>query len=129
MLNKQQYARLVNDHRASLIKLVSRLKEGSAVSKSKDITDNAIRCGYVQKRTSPPGSVMSEWVLEKSAPQWACRSAFDILIELGWVPKTDTEKAVCARYVVMNNHPLDDWEEILGHWLTLAKNISTSKNE
>ena len=100
--NKKKLAQVVNIHRANLIKLYSLHFESSATQAIKKITTRAVEEAYVAHRSPPPGEVIKSWVIESRAPQWACRATFDLLIELDWLPKTDIEKAIAARFLLLN---------------------------
>ena len=120
--NKKKLAQVVNTHRASLIKLYSLHFEGSATKAIEQITTRAVDRSYVAHRSPPPGEVIKSWVIESRAPQWACRSSFDLLIELNWLPNTDIEKAITARFLLLNDYPINEsWKVLLGEWLELAK--------
>jgi hypothetical protein len=50
-----------------------------------------------------------------------------LLIELDWLPNTDIEKAITARFLLLNDYPINEsWKVLLGEWLELAKQ---AKNE
>ncbi|MEZ9184834.1 hypothetical protein AB4151_03225 [Vibrio splendidus] len=120
--NKKKLAQVVNTHRASLIKLYSLHFEGSATQAIEQITTRAVDRSYVAHRPPPPGEVIKSWIIESRAPQWACRASFDLLIELDWLPNTDIEKAITARFLLLNDYPINEsWKVLLGEWLELAK--------
>lgn len=121
MYTKPAFARMVNSHRAILLKHYSIVAPGTSTEKIQTLTLHANRHAYVSRRTAPPGRAMSEWVIKNEAPQWACRAAFDLLLTFGWKPITDKDIAVTARYLLLNNHPIDThWKELLGTWLEIA---------
>ncbi|ENL3888467.1 TPA: hypothetical protein I6W77_003135 [Vibrio cholerae] len=124
-VNKRSFARLVNANRAILIKYYSLLKSGTQLELSTSITDHAIKSNYIPPRVPPPGSALKTWYCDNSAPQWACRAAFDLLIQLDWTPTNETERAIAARYLTLNNHNItQQWQDILGEWLTIAQTIN-----
>ncbi|MBF4327759.1 hypothetical protein EAY16_20990 [Vibrio anguillarum] len=87
----------------------------------KALTAHAVSTWYINTRPSPPGETLKEWVMNKNPPQWACRAAFDLLLVEGWKPQTNTEKAIAARYLVLNQHIIsNEWRQHLGQWLTIA---------
>jgi len=124
-VNKRLFARLVNTNRAILIKHYSLLQSGTAQEASASITNHAIKSSYIGQRKPPPGSALKEWLCEKSAPQWACRAAFDLLLRLDWSPRNEVEKAIAARYLTLNNHHINQhWHKTLGEWLVIAQTIN-----
>ncbi|SON51474.1 hypothetical protein [Vibrio tapetis] len=128
--NKKKLARVVNTHRAKLIKLYSLNFEGSATQAIEQITTRAVERAYVSHRPPPPGEVMKAWVIESRAPQWACRATFDLLIELNWLPNTDIEKAIAARFLLLNDYPINEsWKALLGEWLELAKQAQKENSD
>jgi len=124
------FARLVNANRAILIKTLSLLCQNPLSEVSEALTTHAVTHGYVNIRTPPKATALKCWYISEYAPQWACRSAFDLLCQLGWLPKSDIEKAIAARYLLLNNYSIsDDWLKLLGNWLIIAQHISrTRKN-
>lgn len=119
---RRTYARLVNANRALLLRHYSYLSDGSASQAVVKLTQHAVAAGYIPKRPPPPGQTIREWTIKNSAPQWACRAAFDLLIDHGWEPETDTERAVSARYLLLNKHNVSiRWYQLLGKWLTVAE--------
>lgn len=121
---------MVNTNRASLIKLYSLHFEDSATQAIEQITIRAINRTYVAYRPPPPGEVMKAWVIENRAPQWACRATFDLLIELDWLPNTDIEKAIAARFLFLNDYPItESWKALLGEWLELAKQAQNENSD
>ncbi|AGU59981.1 hypothetical protein DEB41_17630 (plasmid) [Vibrio anguillarum] len=120
-MNRKDFARLVNANRAVLLKHYSYLSTVSASEAMKALTAHAVSTWYINTRPSPPGETLKEWVMNKNPPQWACRAAFDLLLVEGWKPQTNTEKAIAARYLVLNQHIIsNEWRQHLGQWLTIA---------
>lgn len=120
-MNRKDFARLVNANRAVLLKHYSYLSKVSALEAMKILTAHAVNAQYIDTRPSPPGLTLKEWIVNKNPPQWACRAAFDLLIVEGWEPQTDTEKAIAARYLVLNQHIIsNEWQQHLEQWLTIA---------
>lgn len=121
MSAKKQLARMVNPHRANLIKWFSYQYPGSSAQAAEQLTKIAIENNYISRREAPPGESLKLWVTENTAPQWACRAAFDFLVQHDWLPDDDIGRAISARYLVLNGHDVTaQWREAAGHWLDLA---------
>lgn len=121
-------AKIVNANRANLIKWYSFGFSGTSKAAAESLTNIAINKMYIDERAVPPGNTLKQWVINQSAPQWACRAAFDYLVDVGWQPKNDTEKAIAARYLVLNNHSINEqWRSCLGDWLKVA--IEAKEND
>ncbi|PSU44842.1 hypothetical protein C9J12_25445 [Photobacterium frigidiphilum] len=126
-IDRKGLALLVNANRVSLLKTYSFYISGSASELVETLTEHAVQKGYVYERRPPPGQTLREWCVKNHAPQWACRAAFDLLITNDWTPKSDTEKAISARYILLNNHSITElWVDLLGDWLIVARD---AKNE
>ena len=118
---KQRLALMVNPERASLIKWFSLMFSGSSSQAAAHLTDIAIEKKYIAKRKAPPGEMLKHWVKNNDAPQWACRSAFDYLIAHHWTPTNESQRAIAARYLLLNKHPISkQWVEQTGQWLDIA---------
>lgn len=121
MSEKQTLARIVNANRSKLLKYYSLDFDGSASQAMKALTERAVKLKFVVDRHPPPAAALRSWIVENEAPQWACRSAFEFLLEYGWEPQDDVEQAIAARYLLLNQHTLTSkWEKTLGPWLELA---------
>lgn len=123
----KNFARLVNTNRALLIKYLSLLSADSLGHVSKALTKHAIEHQYVSERFPPTATALKCWYIENHAPQWACRAAFDLLIQLGWTPQNDIEKAITARYLILNQYILSDWYDLLSEWLDISLSINYEK--
>jgi len=52
------------------------------------------------------------------------------LIELDWLPNTDIEKAIAARFLLLNDYPISEsWKALLGEWLELAKQAQKENSD
>ncbi len=126
----ENFARLVNTNRAMLIKQLSLLSDNSLSEVSEALTRHAVSHGYVDERFAPKATAVKCWYVNNYAPQWACRSAFDLLCQLGWFPVTNIEKAIAARYLLLNNYSLTFcWCLRLGKWLDVAQNVKRVSSE
>lgn len=129
MSAKTQLARMVNPNRANLIKWFSYRFDGSNTQAIDHLTQVAIEKGYVSPRKAPPGECLKSWVTANNAPQWACRSAFDFLIDNQWKPEDESSKAIAARYLLLNNRVItEEWNAMLGVWLTIAQQAINENN-
>ncbi|WP_286303321.1 hypothetical protein [Vibrio apostichopi] len=121
MTAKTTLARVVNPKRANLIKWFSYQFDGSSTQAAECLTNIAIERKYITYRSAPPGESLKHWVKAKKAPQWACRAAFDYLIDNDWQPNDELSKAIAARYLLLNGHRItQEWEYLIGPWFDIA---------
>lgn len=121
MTAKNTLARVVNPKRAYLIKWFSYQFDGTSTQAAECLTKIATDRKYITVRRAPPGESLKSWVKAKKAPQWACRAAFDYLVEKEWRPHDDLSKAIAARYLLLNGHTVTkEWEGAIGSWLNIA---------
>ena len=129
MSAKAKLARMVNPNRANLIKWFSYRFDGTSTQGIECLTKVAIEKGYVSPRKTPPGVSLKSWVMANNAPQWACRAAFDFLIDNQWKPEDEYSRAIAARYFLLNNYVItEEWNAILGVWLTIARQADNENN-
>ena len=114
-------AQWVTPHRALLIKYFSREFAGTSKAAAEQLTDIAITAGYIGQRLPVPGENLKQWVLQGNAPFWACRSAFDYLVNHGWIPHDDVERALYARFALANTVFVSaETQALLGQFWPLA---------
>lgn len=112
---------MVNPQRANLIKWFSFSFEGSSRQAAIYLARIAIEKNYISNKKAPPGEILKHWIVNNNAPQWACRAAFDYLMQNGWKPNDDIQCAIAARYLLLNEHKITkEWSEVTGQWLILA---------
>ena len=88
----------------------------------------AIEKGYISPRSAPPGEALKLWVVSNNAPQWACRAAFDYLIDNKWRPDDEKGKAIAARYLILNDYTVtNELAECIEPWLSLARQASQTE--
>ena len=122
MSAKTTLARMVNPNRANLIKWFSYRFIGSSAQAAECLTKVAIERKYIPSRAAPPGESLKRWVKDNQAPQWACRAAFDYLIDNQWRPDDEQSKAIAARYLLLNGHRVTrEWTELIEPWLNIAQ--------
>ncbi|WP_211831003.1 hypothetical protein [Kistimonas asteriae] len=78
-----------------------------------ELTQAAVKAGYVESRPAPPGETLKHWAVQNKAPLWACFAALDLLIEQGWLPSSDTEWAVLAHLWIRMQGPFNTLEDVM----------------
>lgn len=125
MTSKKTLARIVNPSRANLIKWFSYRFNGSSAQAAECLTNIAIERKYIISRAAPPGESLKHWIKENRAPQWACRAAFDYLIDNQWHPDDEQSKAIAARYFLLNGYNITlEWRAIIEPWLEVAEQVN-----
>ena len=78
-----------------------------------ELTQHAIRCGYVKPRKSLPGATLRTWANEGGATHWACRAALDLIMKSGYQPRTNGEWAAVVYLWLEKIEPHQTKEQII----------------
>lgn len=89
--NELKKLALENRHRL-LISYLAFCPESDA-NCAHELTQHAVRQGYVQPRNPLPGATVKKWANEGGAVHWACRAALDLILKSGYQPRTEGEWA------------------------------------
>ena len=91
-----------------------------------DITQHAIKEGYIETRIPIPGNTLKDWLKKNKAPLWAARSAMELAVKTGWTPGEEYEWVVVAHLVSRGGGEVPaaiNCDE-MRHWLSVAKESS-----
>lgn len=93
-MHDSEYSQTVAAYRSSIVKQWSFLSEMSPANAAYELTQHAIKKGYVKPRPPVKGELMTGWCIKNTAPLWACKSALSLCLESGWLPSNPIEWAV-----------------------------------
>lgn len=77
-----------------------------------ELTQIAIRCGFVDERKPVSGVVLDGWIRDKNPPAWAVKAAAVILFDVAEFAPTEDEMAAIGS-VLAELFPEDSVEELI----------------
>lgn len=119
LLLQTPFAQLAESNRSRIIDRWSFLSKDTNLNNSIMLTDFAIQAGYIEPREPPKGLTLNSWIEKNTAPLWACKSAFQLSLNAGWIPDNYTDWSVFA-YLAVNCHAATTTK---GHLAALPSHI------
>lgn len=112
-MDKKDIQSIVLANRYRLISEFNFSCKDTAANCAYKLTQNAISKKYIEPRDSVRGETLRKWAKDKNPPQWACRSAADLLVSINYDFR-NKEDIFLAVYFFLLNNEFDSAEMAIG---------------